>query len=72
MESIVRLFSDSLKMKKWPSDLVFTTPVKMVLNRCLVGAKFTPFSNRLDYLRKRYPNGVSFYVFSDSLNMENN
>jgi hypothetical protein len=30
-----------------------------------------PFSNRLDYLQKRYPNGISFYVFSDSLNMKN-
>jgi hypothetical protein len=38
MESIVKLFSDSLKMKKWSSDRVFTTLVKMVLNRCLVGA----------------------------------
>jgi hypothetical protein len=32
MESIVKIFSDSLKLKKWPSDLVLVTLVKMVLN----------------------------------------
>jgi hypothetical protein len=43
MESIVKLFSDSLKMKKLPSDIVFITLVKMVLNRRLFGANLSLF-----------------------------
>ena len=36
--SIVKLFSDSLKLKRFLSDLVCVTLVKMVLNRSLFGA----------------------------------
>jgi hypothetical protein len=42
-ESIVNLFSDSLKLKRLSSDLVFITLVKMVLNRRLFGANLSIF-----------------------------
>jgi hypothetical protein len=37
-DSIVKLFSDSLKLKRLLSDLVLVTLVKMVLNRNIFGA----------------------------------
>jgi hypothetical protein len=40
-ESIVNLFSDSLKLKIFSSDVVFVTLVKMVLNKCIFGASLT-------------------------------
>jgi hypothetical protein len=42
-ESIFKLFLDSLKMKIFPSDLVFVTLVKMVLKRSLFGTILTLF-----------------------------
>jgi hypothetical protein len=70
-ESIVNLFSDSLKLKRLSSDHVHVTLIKMVLNRRLFIASVSLFSNQLDYVRKRHPSGVFFLCFSNSLNMKN-
>jgi len=40
-ESIVNLFSYSLKLKRYPRDLFFVTLVKMVLKRPLFGISLT-------------------------------
>jgi hypothetical protein len=63
MESIVNIFSNSLNMKILSSDIVFVTPVKLIMNRCLFGASLPPFRAEWTTFEKGTPMESPFTFF---------